>query len=183
MRDADPEAAFRMLLEAAEAGSAWATEAVARHYHAGTVVAADFDHAADHYYRAICAGSWLATIGYARLLAEHGDADESEAVLEDGVRQDFVPAYFWLARLRYDRSPTRATCREIRSLLDYAAKRGHPDAKQTLGRLMMKGKFGIFAIPRGLRLLFETMLPLPSPPETAPADNPKTQALRAATQE
>lgn len=183
LRESDPEAAFGMLLEAAEAGSAWAMESLARHYHTGTVVAADYDQAADYYHRAICAGSWMATIAYARLLAEHGDIDESEAVLEDGVRQDFVPAYFWLARLRYDRSPTRATCREIRPLLDYAAKRGHPDAQETLGRLMMKGKYGILAIPRGIRLLRETMVPLLSLPETAPADSPKMQGLKAATQE
>lgn len=179
----DPEAAFRLLLEAAEAGSAWAMENVARYYHAGNVVAADFDRAADYYYRAICAGSWLATIGYARLLAAQDRVDECEAVLQDGIRQDFVPAYFWLARLRYDRAPTRATCREIKRLLEYAAERGHPDAKQTLGWLMMKGKFGILAIPRGLRLLAETVPPLPDESESAPAESVQAPTLRVAAQE
>lgn len=180
--DADPEAAFRLLLEAAEGGSAWAMESVAWHYDTGTVVAADFDRAADYYCRAICAGSWMATIGYARLLAEHGYFVECEKVLRDGVRLDFVPAYFWLARLRYERSPTRATCREIRPLLDYAADQGHPGAKQTLGRLMVMGKFGILAIPRGLRLLRETIPPILRA-DAASADRLKDLALKAATQE
>lgn len=182
-QEADPEAAFRMLLEAAEAGSAWALESAGWHYDSGTVVAADFERAADYYHRGICAGSWMATIAYALLLAKHGQIDESEEVLLDGVRLDFVPAYFWLAWLRYDRAPTRATCGAIRPLLDYAAKQGHPGAKQTLGTLMVKGKFGLFAIPRGLRLLRETMPPLLSQPDAASADSLKGRALKAAAQE
>lgn len=182
-QDADPQAAFRMLVEAAEAGSPQAMESVGWHYHSGTVVAADFDRAADYYHRAIGAGSWMATIAYARLLEEHGHFDDCETVLRDGVQLDFVPAYFWLARLRYERSTTRATCREIRPLLDYAAKQGHPGAKLTLARLMVKGRFGILAIPRGLRLLRETMPPVPSRPDAAAADRLKVRALKAAAQE
>ena len=182
-RDSDPEGAFRMLLEAAEAGSAGAMETVGWHYYTGTVVEADFDRAADYYHRAICAGSWMATIGYARLLAEHGHFDECENVLRDGVRLDFVPAYFWLAWLRYERSPTRATCREIRPLLDYAAERGHPSAKLILARLMAKGKFGIRAIPRGIWLIGATMPPIPSRLDSAPADSPKGPTLEVAAQE
>jgi TPR repeat protein len=180
-RDDRPEAAFRLLLEAAEGGSAWAMESVAWHYHTGTVVAADFGQAADYYHRAITAGSWMATIGYARLLAEHGYFVECEKVLLDGVHFDFVPAFFWLARLRCERSPTRRTCKEIRPLLDYAADQGHPGAKLTLGRLMVKGKLGILAIPRGLRLLRETM-PVPRT-GSASADRLKGLGLKAATQE
>jgi hypothetical protein len=125
-QNADPEAAFRMLLEAAEAGSARALESVGWHYASGTAVAADFDEAAGYYRRAIRAGSWMATIAYARLLAAHGHVDESEEVLRDGVARDFVPAYFWLAWLRYDRAPTRATCRAIRPMLAYARNRVIP---------------------------------------------------------
>jgi hypothetical protein len=181
-RDADPEAAFRIWLEAAEAGSAVALESAAWHYDTGTVVAADFERAADYYRRAIGAGSWMATIGYARLLADHGLFDECEDVLRGGVRLDFVPAFFWLARLRYERAPTRATCREIRPLLDYAVERGHPGAKLTLGRLLVKGKYGILAIPRGFGLLREAMPPIPRHDEES-AGRLKALALRAAAQE
>ena len=183
LQPSDPEAAFRKRLEAAEAGSPWALQEVGWHYHTGTVVAADYEPAADHYHRAICAGSWMATILYARLLADHEHVDESEQVLQDGVALDFVPAYFWLARLRYERRPTRATCRAIRPLLDYAANQGHPGAKQMLGRLMAKGKFGILAIPNGLKLLYETRPPILMEPDPASADRLKSRALEAATQE
>jgi TPR repeat protein len=152
---ADREAAFRLYLEAAEAGSVWAMELVAWYYHTGTAVAADFGQAQDYYYRAICAGSWMATIGYARLLALHGYFDYCEGVLEDGVRSDFVPAYFWLAWFRYEQSRTNKTCREIRPLLEHAAERGHPGAKLTIAQFMAKGRFGIRVIPKGFGQLLE----------------------------
>lgn len=150
--DADPEAAFRLYLEAAEAGSAWAIEMVGWHHETGTVVEADIGRALEYYHRAISAGSWMATIRYARILAAQGHYDRCNAVLEDGVQSDFKPAYFWLAWLRYRRSPTRRTCREIRPLLEYAAGKGHPIAEMMLARLMMRGKLGIRDIPAGLRL-------------------------------
>jgi hypothetical protein len=67
-------------------------------------------------------------------------------------------------------------------LLDYAAERGHPGAKQTLGRLLVKGRFGVLAIPRGIRFLRETMPPILRHRE-ASADRLKALALRAAAQE
>jgi len=177
----DPEAALQTFLETAEAGSAWALAKVGWHYETGTVVAADYDQAEDYYYRAICAGSWMATIAYARLLADHGHVEQSEAVLQDGVSRGFLPAYYWLAWLRYERAPTGATCREIRPFLDYAAGWGHPGAKLTLGRLMMKGRFGALAIPRGLKLLWETR-PQLLRTETLSPEGQKVQALIPAAQ-
>lgn len=178
--ETDPEASFQLLQEAAEAGSAWAMHKVAWHYEIGTVVAADTDRALIHYYRSICAGSWLATIDYARLLADQGDYELSEEVLQDGVRLDFVPACFWLAWLRYERAPTRATCREIRPMLDHAAELGHPGAKLIRARFMAKGMFGLRQIPQGFKRLLEIMPPPPARPDKAPAKDGQSPALTAA---
>jgi hypothetical protein len=147
----DPSAAFRLHLEAAEAGSAWAMERVGTHYQNGMGVAIDLHKALEYYHRAICAGSWMATIYYARLLADEGHHDQSDRVLKDGIASDFVPAYFWLARLRYGRSKTRKVCREVRPMLEYAASQGHPGAQVTLARWMTIGRFGLREIPRGLK--------------------------------
>lgn len=148
----DPAASFRLCLEAAEAGSVWATEIVAWHYRMGNGVSADLNKALEYYYRAICGGSWMATIDYARLLATLGDDDTSEKVLSDGVESGFVPAYFWLAWLRYKRFKTREICKEVRPLLEYAAKMGHPAAKRTLAQWMLLGRFGPSEIFRGVAL-------------------------------
>lgn len=144
-----------MYLAAADAGVVWAMEQLGWHYETGTVVAADLGQAAACYHRAICAGSWMATIAYARVLAAQGRFDDAEAVLEDGVRSDFVPAYFWLAWLRQSRSPRRETYRQIRPLLDHAAGHGHPKAKLMRARWMMAGKFGIGEMLGGLRLMID----------------------------
>lgn len=146
-----PAAAFRLYLEAAEAGSAWAMEMVAFHYETGNVVAADLDKARDYYCRAIGAGSWMATIAYARFLAEQGDHDDCRRLLEDGVASDFVPAFFWLAWLRHKQCKARKMCREVRPLLEYAAGRGHPGAQVTLARWRVWGRFGLREIPAGIR--------------------------------
>jgi TPR repeat protein len=155
-RKIDPVTAFRLYLDAAETGSAWAMEAVAYHYETGAIVATDLAKAQEYYRRATCAGSWMATINYARLLAEKGRHGDCERVLEDGVSSDFVPAYFWLAWFRYKRCKGRKACREIRPILEYAAKAGHPAARVMLGQLMILGKFGVREIPAGLRWAFRS---------------------------
>lgn len=153
IQDTDPDAAFRLYLEAAEAGSAWAMEVVGSCYHSGNMVQADFGLAQDFYYRALSAGSWMATIRYARLLEAHGYFDHCEDVLQDGVENGFIPSFFWLAWFRYKRSRTTQTAREIRPLLERAAEWGHPEAELLIARLMMRGRFGIRHIPDGLRRL------------------------------
>lgn len=148
--EADPAESFRLYLEAAEAGSSWAMEEVALQYETGIVAPADFAKAEEYYRRAIGAGSWMATLHYARFLAERGRDDECEGVLQGGVAADFVPACHWLAWFRYYRCPSRGLAREIRPLLDHAAGAGHPRAQVFLAHLQTRGKFGLREIPSGL---------------------------------
>ena len=149
--DTDSAAAFRLHLEAAEARSIWCMERVGWHYQTGTGIAADPRKALEYFHQAISAGSWMATIYYARALAELGHFNESDRVLEAGVASGFVPASFWFAWLRYDRSKTREVCREVRPLLEFAANRGHPAAKLILARWMLLGRFGLREVLPGLR--------------------------------
>lgn len=153
IEETDPSSAFQLYLEAAEAGSVWSLRKVGWHYWTGTGVAANPHRALDYYHRAICGGSWIATIHYARLLAELGHYDACERTLQNGVASDFIPAYFWLAWFRYEQSKTSKMRREVRPLLEYAAEKGHPDAIRLLARWMVLGKFGLGDIPRGCRLL------------------------------
>lgn len=148
--ESDPAASFQLYLKAAEDGSAWAMEAVGWRYWTGTGVPADSDRAQNFYRRAIARGSLMAAIYCARLLAETQLHDECEQALQEGVGLRFTPAYFWLARSRYDRFRTHQVAQEIRPLLEYAAREGHPGAASMLTRLMVTGKFGLRAIPKGL---------------------------------
>jgi TPR repeat protein len=153
MSETDP-ATLQLCLKAAEAGSVIAMGRVGWQYWTGTGTAPDLTKAQEYYRRAIQGGSWTATIHYARLLDKLGHHDTCDQVLEDGVALGFVPAYFWLAWLRYKRSRTREACREVRPLMEYAARAGHPGASRKLSRWMVLGRFGPREILRGVLLHF-----------------------------
>jgi TPR repeat protein len=148
-----PEASFRLLSEAADAGSAWAMEEVGRRLETGHGTVADAERALDYYNRAVGAGSWMATLELAHLLVRQKRFDEAEAMLKQGLAGDFVPSFFWLARYRYERSPCRRTRHEVRPMLEHAADQGHPGAKLILARWMARGSFGIREIAAGFRML------------------------------
>lgn len=146
-----PEQAFANRLELAEAGSPTAMYLIARAYDTGSGVSADSWQAMNWYYRAICAGSWTATIDYARLLDKVGEYEACDQVLKDGIDADLATSRYLLARLRYERAPGRKAAREVRPLLDRASKQGHPGAEREISRLMFLGKFGFGQIREGSR--------------------------------
>ena len=148
----DLSSAFPLYLDAAKAGSALAMETVACRYWTGSGTAPDLDQAEIYYRRAADAGSQMAHIHCARLLFAQLRYEESERVLQHSAISNFAPAAFWLASHRYWRCKSRSVASEIRPLLEYAARAGHPGAKNFLKRLMATGKLGIFAIPKGLLL-------------------------------
>ncbi|MEI6642571.1 MAG: hypothetical protein WCL10_11080 [Novosphingobium sp.] len=148
MDHGDP-AAFDLHLEGAKAGSVWCQQMVGWHYSTGIGVAADKYLALTYYHSAICGGSWIATLRYARLLFEVGRYDECERVLKDGVSCEFAPSYYWLAWYRHKRHTTRAVRQEVRPLIEHAAKEGHPAAKELLANWMRAGKLRLCDIPRG----------------------------------
>lgn len=147
----NPDAAFRIYLDLADGGVAWAMETVACQYAQGTHVAQDFEQAAVYYRRAIEAGSWIATVRYAQLMAKLGHFDICQKTLEDGVQAGFIPAFYWLAWFRYRQSKNRRTCREIKPLLERATAAGHPAAALLLAQMRLGGKFGLRETPQGFR--------------------------------
>ena len=156
MSEMDP-ATLQLYLKAADAGSVVASERVGWQYWTGTGTPPDPAKAQEYYRRAIEGGSWTATIHYARLLDELGYHDTCDKVLEGGVGVGFVPSFLWLAWLRYKRSKARATCSEVRPLLESAARAGHPGAMRKLSQWMVLGKFGPLEVFRGLLLSFRLL--------------------------
>lgn len=147
--DYGESAAFDLHLEGAKAGSVWCQQMVGWHYWTGIGVAADQNLALKYYHSAICGGSWIATLRYARALYEVGQYDDCERVLNDGISCGFVPSYYWLAWYRHKRLGTHAIRAEVRPLLEHAAKEGHPAAKDLLAHWMRSGKLRLRDIPRG----------------------------------
>jgi TPR repeat protein len=148
-------AAFELHLEGAESGSVWCQQAVGWHYWTGSGVVTNKYLAMQYYYSASCSGSWTATLCYARLLYEVGRFDDCERVLNDGVSCGFAPSYYWLAWLRHKRHSTRAVRKEVRPLVEHAAKEGHPAAMELLTRWMVSGKLRLRDIPRGWLMVIQ----------------------------
>lgn len=149
VQDTDPVAAHELMLDAADAGSAWAMNVVALRYWTGTVAEADLGWAEEYYRRAMEAGSWMAALYFARLVAEQGRHDDCESMLRDCVSKEFIPAYFWLAFFRCRREKSGKVRREVKPLLVQAAEAGHPAAQVHLGSWMVIGRFGLLDIPAG----------------------------------
>lgn len=155
--DSNPIAAFHGYRELADEGCVHALIWQGQCYSHGHGTKADFDAAYACYTRAMNEGSWIATRDIATLLYEHGHFEECEEHLEYAIQHDFIPAYYWLARYRIYRSETLTIFREVRPLLEHAAAEGHPGAKRYLAILMMLGIFGIREIPRGIRMMRESV--------------------------
>lgn len=149
--DGDRVAARTMFLDLANLGSVWSMYMTGWFYEFSADNWHDEEQALTWYHKAVCGGSWTATLAYAALLEKRGNFEDADAVLMDGVNVGFMPAVYRLAKLRYENSPSRATAQSVRHLLDSAISEGHPAAEVYLGRLMLLGKFGLRRIPEGWR--------------------------------
>jgi len=82
--------------------------------------------------------------------------DLAEEIFFDGATKGNASCMYWLATL-YFLYKYLEKKQEIKSLLECAIKRGHVRSKHGLGRLLMKGHYGITNIPRGIYLYFSGM--------------------------
>lgn len=149
--DSDPQAAFLELVQLASAGSVWSMLTLAYCYEWGRGTECDLILTEHWYVEAMNAGSWMATLHLARVLQKQGRFAECFEILEDGVRSNFTPSFFWLAWYRLRISYNRKTFGEILPNLIRASEEGHPAAQLYLSRWMMLGKFGFRRIPEGFR--------------------------------
>jgi len=149
----NPAAALAIYRELAEGGSAYSLLMAGCLYERGRGTEKEVAIAEEFYRRALCAGSWKATLRYADLLFKRGAREDGSSTLGDGVTKGFIPSFFWLAWYHYKHSPSRKTAREVRFLLEHAAEAGHPGARTMLARLTSLGKFGLREIPRGIRMV------------------------------
>lgn len=147
----DKPAALAHFEASAALGNPVAMVWVGKLYASGTGTAPDLDRAVAFYRDAIDAGSWNATLCYAREMDMQDHHHVAIETLEDGIEADHIPSFFWLAWLRYKRNRTRKTARAVLPLIEYAMQHDHPGATWLMGKLMMTGKLGLWRIPAGFR--------------------------------
>lgn len=166
----DKPAALAHFEASAALGNPVAMVWVGRFYASGTGTAPDLDRAIAFYRDAIDAGSWNATLWYAREMDMQGHHDVAIETLENGIEADHIPSFFWLAWLRYKRHRTSKTARAILPLIEYAMKHEHPGGTWLMGKLMMTGKLGLWRIPAGFRFAIRNSALLSARAEYTDAD-------------
>lgn len=151
--DSNPDDAFLIFLRCARSGSPIAMYWVGYCYDVGSGILADTWKAEQWYTKAINAGSWFALLARAKLFDSTGRIEECDAGLQEGMDAGFGWAHYWMARLRYLRSPNRRTAKTVKHLLETAMEKGHPKAEYAFGRLCFSGRLGLGQIGRGIRML------------------------------
>ncbi|MBL8670636.1 MAG: SEL1-like repeat protein [Alphaproteobacteria bacterium] len=141
--EADPEAARRMLLRAAERGYPVAQYMLGLHHHLGIGSAADIETAAAWYRRAAEQGHGRAALllGQILELGLIGERDDNAALRWYGLAadKDEPDAMLALASLHLGGRGTRANADEAVRLLRQAADSGHPAAMHVLGVMSASG--------------------------------------------
>lgn len=152
LSDASPDAEFERLRDLAEKGSPFSMKHVAWRLAVGSGVGQDRDAAQAWFRRAFEAGSDRALLEYGAALASRGQIAEAEKVYEAGWRRGFVPAVYRLIRLRLTPSLPAQDRLAWKAALEWAAEAGHPGARHLLAKYLLRGRFGVRGVPRGVRL-------------------------------
>jgi TPR repeat protein len=152
----DPEAAVPLLRALADRGSAWSAMLLGYAYQRGLGVPPDPATTERWYRLAVERGCRQAQLRLGRIYQNRGDLAAAENVYAVGVAEQWAPAMYNLARLRMQQVQTPTGLEEVRSLLEQAAARDDLAAQMYLSRLLARGRFGWWRIPRGLRLLWRT---------------------------
>jgi TPR repeat protein len=147
-----PSEAFEESLALALGGSVIAMNTVGECYFWGNGVKRDPSIGESWFRKAYERGSQRALLNYGKALYYRGDFTGAEAVFRRGADQDWTPALCWLASTLWWK-PHRPND-EIRRLWEQAVAKGHPTAPWGLGRVLVSGRCGLLAIPRGLRIQF-----------------------------
>lgn len=145
--------ALELLIALADKGSVSAMRWVGYLYDGHFGVEENQEMVGEYLHRALCAGSWSSTVSYANFLYRRGEHNYWPSVLEDGMEQGFVPAFFWYGWNKYRLRPSNRVAREVRPLILRAVKAGHPGAEYLLARWTARGRFGLRKIPEGFRLI------------------------------
>lgn len=144
--------AFKAFLALAEAGSAWSMQEVASAYRHGWGVGTDLKQA-EHWARAAYgSGSDVGLLDSARLALARGDKAAARTILEEGVGKSLPAAMTELGDLEIKEGRAAVA----KPLLEGAAELGDIIAPIILARAMVLGRYGIRAIPQGVRLSRQT---------------------------
>jgi TPR repeat protein len=148
----DPARALSGLKELAGRGSIMSMVYLADAYRRGTGTEIDLLQSRDWFERAAAAGSLLASYELGWIYWDAKDYGNAHRALSTGAAREYPPSLNLLATMYARGQGVPVDVKRARELLEVAVARGHVFAKGNLGRLLMRGHFGIWQIPRGILL-------------------------------
>jgi TPR repeat protein len=153
----DPVESIREFEALADRGSLMSMVYVGHAYRRGKGVSKDLARA-EAWFRRAYEGRSLEGLRHLGITwAEMGRTEEAEAIFQEGVSQDYSPVMHRLAKL-YLKSTDPHRQKMAIPVLERGTKLGHVFAKRTLAGLMITGRMGLENIPRGFRLLTESVV-------------------------
>jgi TPR repeat protein len=150
----DPAESFSQYLELAERGSVWSMANVGQLFEHGEGTARDLAQAEKWYLRAYRAGSDYGLIWLGHFYQESKQYEKAQDVFRTGVERGFVPAMFRLAASYWHSADWPQRRDEALTLLERGSAAGDLSARRFLASAMTRGRFGLWRIPAGIRLLF-----------------------------
>ena len=150
---ADPAQTLIGLAELAGRGSTMSMVYLAHAYRKGIGADVDPARSREWFERAAAAGSLLASYELGWLYWNDKDFEKALRAASAGVDRGYPPSMYLLATMYEHGRGVPVDVRRARELLEVAVAHGHVFAKRSLGRLLIKGHFGIWQIPRGILLI------------------------------
>jgi TPR repeat protein len=149
----DPARTLAGLEELAGRGSTISMVYLAHAYRNG--IGADVDplRSREWFERAAAAGSLLASYELGWIYWDAKDYEKAHRVLSTGVVRGYPPAMYLSATMYVHGLGVPLDVERAQELLEAAVAQGHVFAKRNLGVLLIKGRFGIWQIPRGILLV------------------------------
>lgn len=103
-------------------------------------------------------GSLNAALSLGGIYYRQGSFDLAEKMFTDGALNGNGAAMYWLARIYMRGRVTEEKYSKIKDLLEDATAQGQIRAKNSLAFLLMKGRYGIKNVPRGVYLYFSSLI-------------------------
>jgi TPR repeat protein len=153
LRNGDYQGALERFTDFADKGSESAMLSLGWMYENGAGVSLDQQKAGEWLHRAVQAGSSDASYYLGRHLVAMNSEADGVRYLESAVSSGHLPATYELGIVLIRRTHSPHDSERGWKLLQDAAENGHVFAKRKVSGAMLRGKYGLAAIPSGLVML------------------------------
>jgi TPR repeat protein len=148
----DPAKALVELKALADRGSVMSMLYIAHAVRNGAGTQVDLPLAEEWYRRAASRGCLSASYEVGRVCLDMQDYPKAVEAFRNGAAKNYPPSLHFLGMMYLKGQGVQKDVSRARALFEQAVSRGNVFAKRSLGVLLMRGGFGLFAVARGVWL-------------------------------